>query len=175
MCISPCQSFRIVDGTRVKQIFLALFLCFYVTAQIPGAALAAVPEVTKEIVAADLLKMIRAERGKVVVVNFFASWCPPCKEEIPDLIALRNSMKAEDLTLIGVSVDEDPRQLEAMRERFAFTYPVFRAGGDLPAVFAISSIPRLLIYDTKGTLVIDHIGIADPDALTAKINELKGN
>ncbi len=129
----------------------------------------------REIEAADLLGMIRAERGKVVVVNFFASWCPPCREEIPDLIALRDSVSKEDVTLVGVSVDEDPGQLGTMLQHVAFNYPVYRGVGDLPGVFAISSIPRLLIYDPKGTLVIDHVGIADPAALAAKIEELKGN
>lgn len=139
------------------------------------AAYAADAQPARDITAGELLSLIRAERGKVVVVNFFASWCPPCREEIPDLIELRAAESAEQMTLIGVSVDEDAGQLAAMQERVPFNYPVYRAVGDLPSVFSISSIPRLLIYDTKGALVIDHVGLANPAALAAKITELKGN
>lgn len=129
----------------------------------------------EEISASDLLTKIRAERGKVVVVNFFASWCPPCKVEIPELISLRKEVSEEHMVLLGVSVDENPLELHAMVAGAGFNYPVFRAKQDLPSVFNISSIPRLLIYDTKGTLVVDHVGVADMALLSAKVDELKGN
>lgn len=157
---------------RLCLLILLMTLAVFGAGFMRGAAVAgAVPEAA----AADLLKMIRAERGKVVVVNFFASWCPPCKEEIPDLIELRSKVAAEHMTLLGISVDEDPKQLEAMVDSIPFNYPVYRGVKDLPEVFAISSIPRLLIYDKSGKLVIDHVGLADPSALAAKIDELKGN
>ncbi|GFM38386.1 TlpA family protein disulfide reductase [Desulfovibrio psychrotolerans] len=129
----------------------------------------------EEISATDLLTKIRAERGKVVVVNFFASWCPPCKVEVPELIRLRNEVSEEHMVLLGVSVDENPSELQAMVARAGFNYPVFRAKQDLPPVFNISSIPRLLIYDTRGALVVDHVGVADQAALSAKVDELKRN
>ena len=161
-------------GGTIRRVSLFLSVAL-LAVLLSGAAAHVTAAGIAEVGAADLLKMIRAERGKVVVINFFASWCPPCKEEIPDLIALRGKVDAADMTLIGVSVDEVPKELEAMTGKYDFNYPIYRAVNDLPEVFAISSIPRLLIYDRNGTLVIDHIGLADPSALTSKIEELKAN
>ncbi len=128
-----------------------------------------------QIGAVDLLKLIQSERGKVVVVNFFASWCPPCKVEIPELIALRESMPEADVAILGVSVDEQASELEAMVRETPFNYPVYHGVGDLPDFFKIEQIPRLLIYAPSGALKVNHIGLADPDALVEKIQELKKN
>jgi len=159
---------------RWATMFCALALALFLgtgCAQAEKEPLNAVEEIS----ASDLLTKIRAERGKVVVVNFFASWCPPCKVEIPELISLRKEVSEEHMVLLGVSVDENPSELHAMVARAGFNYPVFRAKQDLPSVFNISSIPRLLIYDTRGALVVDHVGVADMASLSAKVDELKGN
>lgn len=118
------------------------------------------------------IKLVGAEKGKVVVVNFFASWCAPCREEIPDLIELRKEFSKSDMTLIGISVDESIPQLTQMMEDTNFNYPVYLADEELTASFGITGIPRLFVYDTQSKLKIDHVGIADSDALRDVVTKL---
>ena len=128
----------------------------------------------REIGSGDLLKLVGESRGKVVVVNFFASWCPPCLEEIPGLIRLRGHYKPSQVEFIGVSVDESRDQLVALMGKTPFNYPVFHAREELSRFFGISSIPRLLVYDKAGKLVIDNVGLVEADELAKAIDTLLG-
>ena len=150
---------------RVTGLAALLLLLFAAT------AFAAAP---REIGSADLLKIVSQAKGKVVIVNFFATWCPPCIEEIPGLIRIRTQYPADKVELLGVSVDENRSQLTEFMGRTPFNYPVFQARDELVRFFGISSIPRLLIYDTSGKLVIDNVGLVEPEDIARAIDTLTG-
>lgn len=146
------------------------FVMMLVVAMTSSAVAASV----KDVSSADVLKMVTADKGKVVLINFFASWCPPCLEEIPSLVKIREDIPASEVTILGVSVDENPKALEAFLDKMDINYPVVRGTGDVIRFFGINSIPRLFIYDRNGALAVDNVGLVPHDDLVTVIEALVG-
>ena len=101
--------------------------------------------------------------GKVTLVNFWATWCGPCREEIPDLIQLQERYP-DHLRIIGISTDEGtPEMVKAFSEQMGINYPVVMATPELnrqfPGVFAL---PTSLIVDPSGHIVQTHVGLINP-------------
>ena len=113
-------------------------------------------------------------RGRVVVLNFWASWCAPCRTEIPDFIALRGELAPADMLLVGVSLDFDPGAARAYAEKAGITYPVWVGTDDVYEVFGVEAIPRTMIWDRRGNLAVDHVGILPPEVLRGEIERLVG-
>ncbi|MDR2125036.1 MAG: redoxin family protein [Desulfovibrio sp.] len=150
----------------------ALLLAFAVH---PAAAGPAGPEDVKRIDASGLVNLIAAEKGKVVVVNIFASWCPPCREEIPGLINLRKDFSSDKVAFIGVSVDKEPKALHTYMGEMHINYPVLLAAGDFLQRTGVTAVPQLLVYDHKGDLQIKHRGLVQEGVLRSALNRLLKN
>jgi cytochrome c biogenesis protein CcmG/thiol:disulfide interchange protein DsbE len=106
-------------------------------------------------------------RGKVTVINFWATWCGPCRAEIPDLVALQEKYK-DSLQIVGISQDEAPA---AVVKKFAadrgVNYPIAMMTADLERHFpGIAALPTSYILDRDGRIVQKHVGM-----LTAAITE----
>jgi len=106
-------------------------------------------------------------RGKVTIVNFWATWCPPCRAEIPDLIALQAKYR-DRLQVIGISQDE--AGVEVVK-RFAtehdINYPIVMASPELDKLFpGVSALPTSFVIDRDGRIVQKHVGM-----LTARLTE----
>lgn len=119
------------------------------------------PLITRE----ALLEMVRANPGKIVFINFFASWCPPCRQEIPELVAIRKAYPETALALVGVALDEDAARLASFAASAGFNYPVYRAEAGVPALYGVMSIPHNVVYDTQGRLVVSEAGMVDAASL----------
>jgi thiol-disulfide isomerase/thioredoxin len=107
--------------------------------------------------------------GKVVLVNFWATWCPPCRDEIPDLVALQEKYR-DHLQIIGVS--QDSGSLEGVR-RFAaahrINYPIVMSTPEIEKIFPnVYALPTTFIIDRDGRLAQKHIGL-----LNAKLTEVE--
>jgi thiol-disulfide isomerase/thioredoxin len=99
--------------------------------------------------------------GKTLLINFWASWCGPCKEEMPDLQRLYDRWKDRDLVVIGISVDTSPIDAKKFVEKHKFSYPIFWDGDDGPAAKAfggIVALPTTFLYDRRGLRVRRIIG-----------------
>lgn len=145
--------------------------CCLLVFALAGAALAAGAE-TPQLTLQELDKTLAASKGKVVLVNFFATWCPPCSEEIPGLIKLRQHFSADKLTIIGASLDEDASLVPPFVKRMKITYPVFRAQPALPARYGVRSIPHNVIYGPDGKVEANVTGIVTEEDLRAFIGKL---
>lgn len=106
---------------------------------------------------------IAALRGRVVLVNFWATWCPPCVEEMPSLEKLHRTLGPEGLVVVGVSVDEDEAALRAFVQKVGVTFPTLRdPGGRGPAAaYRTTGYPETYVLDPRGVLIESVIGPAE--------------
>jgi thiol-disulfide isomerase/thioredoxin len=114
-------------------------------------------------------------RGKVVIVNFWATWCPPCRAEIPDLVALQ-AKYGDRLQVIGVSQDEGP--VDVVR-RFAaeqhMNYPIVMTTPELDKAFpGISALPTSFVLDRQGRVVQRHVGMLNAMVTEQETRALAG-
>ncbi len=121
------------------------------------------------ITSAQLLDLIALNKGKVVLVNFFASWCPPCEDELPGIFSLQKKYGYDKLTVIGVSVDDNNRELNKILQKLPFNFPVYLDTGSASNTFRVSAIPHNVLYNTKGQMVYDEVGYMDEEDLDAMI------
>jgi len=105
---------------------------------------------------------LESYRGRVVLVNFWATWCPPCVEEMPSLERLHRALAGEGLVVLGVSVDEDGAALEAFVRRAGVTFPILRdPGGRGPtAAWRTTGWPESFVVDGTGRIVRKMVGPA---------------
>ncbi|MEP6716152.1 MAG: TlpA disulfide reductase family protein [Terriglobia bacterium] len=98
-----------------------------------------------------------ALRGKVVLVNFWATWCPPCREEMPDLDALYRRFSDQGLVVLAIS-DEDLPTVQTFLAAKAISYPILLdPGRKVNETMAVNSIPKTFVYDRTGKLVAQAI------------------
>ena len=108
-------------------------------------------------------------RGKVVFVNYWATWCPPCRAEIPDLIKLQDKYR-DRIVILGISEDEDGLDLvKQFVAEHQINYPVAMSTAELAKVFrGVSALPTTFVIDREGKLVQRHTGL-----LNARNTELE--
>lgn len=113
--------------------------------------------------------------GKVVLLNFFASWCGPCREEIPDLIALQTKYKGR-LQVIGLLIDDDDGvAAQKIVKETGINYPVARAPNDLRDQYGCAAVvPTSFIIDTERRVVQKHVGTRDLVLYESEIRALLG-
>ena len=96
-------------------------------------------------------------RGKVVLVNFWATWCPPCRKEMPDLDALYRRFKDEGLVILAIS-DEDASTVKTFLADRGITYPILLdPGRKVNELLEVEGIPKSFVYDRAGKLVAESI------------------
>lgn len=118
---------------------------------------------------------LAGSRGKVVLLNFWATWCGPCRAEIPDLIALQQKYK-DQLQIIGLTVDEDdPAEVKQVVAESHINYPVAMASPDIRMRYGgIAALPTSFVLDAQGRVVQKHEGLRDPVLYETEIRALLG-
>ena len=113
------------------------------------------------------------QRGKVVVLNVWATWCPPCREEIPDLITIQDDMR-EQVVVVGVSIDTgDPADVQAFAEEFGINYPVVIDDGTITEKYGpILGIPTTFLIDGSGHLQLKASGMVTREQLRPVLERL---
>ena len=119
-----------------------------------------------------LLSEIDQHKGKVVVLNFFATWCVPCIQEIPGLVNLRRRYPVDKVAILGISLDEDPALVSPFVGKYGINYPVKMASLDVLRMFSIRSVPHNTIYDTTGRLVVNQPGLIAEEVFKEVIDQL---
>lgn len=89
-------------------------------------------------------------RGSVVLLDFWATWCEPCREEIPHLIALHEQYRSSRFTVLGASVDYGRGVVERFVEQLKISYPVFLDDGEIARAYRVRSIPTTVLIDGQG-------------------------
>lgn len=116
--------------------------------------------------------MIEKNRGKVIMINFFATWCPPCRAEIPEIVKLRESYPDSKLIIIGLSVDEDKSKVPPFIQNLKVNYPVYMADMDVTQAYNVSSVPHNAFIAPDGRLIISEPGMAETSVLKQVVTDL---
>ena len=114
----------------------------------------------KAVHTSELLDVLAAAHGKVILVNFFAAFCGPCRREIPELMRMRKEISEEALVIIGVAIDETIREADAFvrKMKIADAYPVYYGGEELARAYRIDAIPFNVIYNREGRIEASEAG-----------------
>jgi cytochrome c biogenesis protein CcmG, thiol:disulfide interchange protein DsbE len=101
------------------------------------------------------------QRGKVVLVNFWATWCPPCREETPWLVKLSQRFREQGLEVVGVAMDDDGEEPAIRRflAQYRVPYPILRAGENSPLAQSIENLPTTLLIDRRGRVARTYVGL----------------
>ena len=150
----------------MKKVILALLLCL----ALPCSAMAAPSVPTLNL--AGLTDMLAKNKGKVIMLNFFATWCPPCRVEIPELVSVRKKYSEKNVLIISLSLDEDAKVVPPFVEKMKMTYPVFMADRDIAKAFKISQIPHNAFYSRDGQLILSEPGMADAEMVEMVFKKL---
>ena len=123
---------------------------------------------------------LEAQRGKVVLFNIWATWCHPCRDEIPELRELHAKYKARGLELVGVSIDADGSDdaIRAFMKDFAMEYPIWRDPDErVSTQFLVIGPPTTFLIDRDGILRWRKLGPIQPrdSSLTAAIERALGS
>ena len=108
--------------------------------------------------------------GKVLFVNNWASWCPPCIAEMPSIAELKKKLEGVDVEFVMVSFDEDKSKAVAFLKKRKYDFVIYFPGQEYP--FVTSSIPATFILDKTGKTVMEHTGMTDYSS-DEFVNQLK--
>lgn len=98
-------------------------------------------------------------RGQVVMINFWATWCGPCREEMPHLEALYQRYSALGFTLLGVNVEEDSENAEAWLEEMPVSFPIlFDPENRVSELYDVIAMPSTVLVDRQGNIRFSHDG-----------------
>ncbi|HVU12144.1 MAG TPA: TlpA disulfide reductase family protein [Phototrophicaceae bacterium] len=106
---------------------------------------------------------LAAEKGKVVVINFWASWCEPCKEEAPALESLYEQYQDKGVEFLGVTYADDPKDSQAFMQQYGMTYPVAEDGhSDVSkGLYRIQGVPETFVIDKQGNIQSFFYSVSD--------------
>jgi len=115
-------------------------------------------------------------KGKVVLLDFWATWCHGCKTEIPWYIEFSQKYKKAGLAVIGVSMDDGGWKLvKPFLKQKKMKYPVVIGDDKLALQYGVSSMPVTLLIDREGNIAVSHTGVVDKDAFEGEIRKLLQN
>jgi thiol-disulfide isomerase/thioredoxin len=104
---------------------------------------------------------LRDLKGKVIFLNLWASWCPPCIAEMPNIQQLYRQTDTSRVAFVMLSLDENPAKARKLLKRKGFSFPAYFPGSTMPAVYATRSIPTTFVISKRGEIVVRHEGMAD--------------
>jgi peroxiredoxin len=122
---------------------------------------AAAPDFTLRSVAGTNLRL-QEQRGQVVMVNFWATWCGPCRQEMPHLNRLYDKYRSSGFVLLGVNIDDEPRAAVDLASKLGIRFPVLLdSDKKVSRVYDMSAMPATLLIDRDGRIRHIHRGYRD--------------
>jgi thiol-disulfide isomerase/thioredoxin len=154
-----------VRGKPLKGALLVLSLTWATpafAAPAPGFVLESLTEPSLEVSLSDF-------RGKVVYLDFWAAWCAPCRDALPFFDVLQSEVGTDDLQVIGISIDEDPRDALRFLREVPVRYPVVHdVDGRVLKAYGVETMPTGILIRRDGEIVLEHRGFLQRDKATLR-------
>ncbi len=116
-------------------------------------------------------------KGSAVLVNFWATWCPPCRKELPDLISLNEELKNTNLKIIGISTDKGTdilKDVAQFSDEYKINYPIIIDNGELEKAFGgVRALPTTFFVDKNETIVKKMIGLQTKETFQKELTALQ--
>jgi len=170
---------KITAFVVIAGLFTAIGIYFGVKRLQPSApadtAVAALMQISMKDSAGKQRKMSEWQ-GKVLVLNFWATWCPPCVSEMPELVALQNDFVSENVQVVGIGIDS-PSNIREFAEKHQITYPLLLGGlegTELSKQFGNQSggLPFTLLIGADGSVRKSYMGRLDMEQVRADLSSL---
>ena len=160
-------------------VIVAVAMLFFAAVLLPvdqavARAPATMPAFTLPSATDDSVIDSSQQAGKVLLINFWATWCGPCREEIPSLLKLRAEYQHEGFEIIGISLDMGSRMTVAkFAKKMSISYPIAMGTPKVARSFGgIMGIPQSFLVDRHGNIVKSYAGMIDHDVLKKDITTL---
>jgi thiol-disulfide isomerase/thioredoxin len=116
---------------------------------------------------------LKANRGTILLVNFWATWCGPCRHETPELVEVANRYRGRGFEVVGVTLDEDPDAVvPAFVKEFTISYPILVPGENSALAAGIESIPTSVLVDKQGRIARTYVGMVGERQLSRDVETL---
>ena len=112
-------------------------------------------------------------RGKVVLLDFWATWCDPCRDEIPQFVKLQNQYGPQGLQIVGISIDDSADPVRKFYQEFHMNYPVVMGDAKTGELYGgVLGLPIAFVIDRDGRIYKKHIGATSPEVFESEIQKL---
>jgi thiol-disulfide isomerase/thioredoxin len=125
------------------------------------------------------VKFSEFTKGKYVLLNFWGTWCPPCRRELPDLVAISKEMESKNLVVLGVALEQVQTMNEAVNvvsnfwTKNGLSYPIVIGSGELAEAYGgIEAVPSTFLINTKGEIVQKIVGGRDKAGFMAELSKM---
>ena len=115
---------------------------------------------------------LSGNRGKVLLLNFWATWCPPCRMETPELVKLHQRYAAQGFEVVGISLDEQQSAVAPFVERYRIPYPVLLSDENFALAGQIESLPTSVLLDRQGRVATAYSGAVQEEDLRQDVERL---
>ena len=149
---------------------ISSFVFFLLCASAFGQQRVAVPNISMPTLDGETWSL-KEERGKVVVLNFWATWCEPCRTKVPYLVKLQGEFGGKGLAVAGVTLDEDPKIVEKFAAEYKVDYPILLPPAGSPWT-KLENTPTTLLIDREGRLAGKYIGAVPEEELRRDVERL---
>jgi peroxiredoxin len=142
--------------------YIALLLALSAAEKIPNFSL---PDTAGHVVS------LKQFEGKVIMLDFWATWCGPCKTEMPGYEALYRKYKSRGLVVVGIALDADPVKVRKFAKKYGITYPLLINGMNVSS-YGVLGIPTTILADRKGVVRKKVVGFEETKVFETIVEEL---